>query len=478
MPPAPTAILPSATETTVAPAWLGRWPARALIAIAVVATLAPVVVVARAVALYARNFPWWDQWGLIAWMVEVTGGRLPLDALWVQVNEHRIPVALLLQGAVAWWTRWDVRGDAWTNVGLGVGSLLALVGLARRSLVGPAALASSPIFAALVFSPIASTTWTAAWTTPTFAATFFATLTARLAAGAPSWPRLAAMTVAAGLGALSFGSGLVLLVLLPAVWLAMPGTPPRRRAAQTLVALAAAVALVGMYFVGWYPRWGVPPPVFHPDRASEYVAYVLAYVGGATGPRDIATAWAWGRAMLVAAAVAIVLLWWRAPSCRPALVPWTLLVLYALGAGCITAYGRLDDGRTTAMLPRYVPTAGLFAVGVTAIVALAVTEVHARSRLAAAALAVVLVFPLAAAARRFADAARGGLGDIAIVSRRIDVKASCLRACATATDACLAGACWDVGVARRLCPLMERARIGPFRAATVEPRIASDRPSS
>jgi hypothetical protein len=31
------------------------------------------VIVTRAVALYARNFPWWDQWGLVPFMAEVTG---------------------------------------------------------------------------------------------------------------------------------------------------------------------------------------------------------------------------------------------------------------------------------------------------------------------------------------------------------------------------------------------------------------------
>jgi len=332
----------------------------------------------------------------------------------------------------------------------------------------------SPLFAALVFSPIAGTSWTAAWTTPTFCATFFATLTARLAAGAPSWPRLASMMVTAAMSALSFGSGMVLVLLLPAAWLAMPGTPARRRVAQALVACAGGVALVWVYFVDWYPRPGVPPPVFHPDRAGAYLQYALVYVGGAAGSREVLEARAWGGAMLATAALAGVALWWLTPAHRRALVPWMLLLLYGFGAGGITAYGRLDVGLPTALLPRYVPTAGLCVAGVAAVLALAVTTLHARSRLAATALAIVLAFALGVSGLSFVDAARAGLRDMAFISRRIDKRAACLRSCATATDACLDGVCWDLAVARRFCPLLERARIGPFRVPRAEPHVASD----
>jgi hypothetical protein len=307
-----------------------------------------------------------------------------------------------------------------------------------------------------------------------FTATFLATVTARLTAGTPTWPRLAATLVAATAGALSFGTGLVLVVLLPVMWLVLPGAPPVRRAVQAAVALAAGAALVWIYFIGWYPRPGMPPPVFHPGRTSTYVEYALAYVGGAAGFHPMRRASTWGAFMLAAATLATVVLWWRRPQRRGALVPWVFLVLYGLASGFVTAYGRLDNGMFTAHLPRYVPTAGLFAAGVTGVVALAVAELYARSRLAATVAMVVLAFPLVQATRGFVGASRAGLAEMSEVSRRIDQRATCLRTCATATDGCLGLLCFDVRVARGFCPLMERARIGPFRNTTAGGRVASD----
>src|SRR6185295_14444374 len=139
------------------------------------------------------------------------------------------PIANFLQGTIAWVTRWDIRGDAWTNVAIGIASLAALGALAVRTLGRTEAAWIMLACSALVFSPIAGTSWTAGWITPAFLAAFFAALLAwELARSRGSWLDLVGMVLTATAGALSFGSGMILVVLLPLALLVTPGATERR----------------------------------------------------------------------------------------------------------------------------------------------------------------------------------------------------------------------------------------------------------
>jgi hypothetical protein len=428
-----------------------------------IATLAAPAAIAAAVWAHARNVPWWDQWGLVPFMAEATQGRFPPNALWAEVNEHRIPVAMLLQGAIAWATRWDVRGDAWANVGVALGGLAALLALARRTLGRTEAAWVGLACSVLVFSPVAGVSWTAGWITPAFLAAALAALLAwLLARSRGTWLDLVVQVLVAGAGALSFGSGMLLVVLLPVAVLLRPG-PLERRTLHALVAGGAGAALVWIYFRGWVPRPGHPPPVFHADRLDEYAQYALAYVGGAVGAAGLPAAQTWGGSVLVVLGAAGSWLWSRGPDLRAALVAWGLLALFGLGNGLVTAYGRLDNGAHTALLPRYAPTAGLFVASVAAVLAMLTGDLRRRSRAGAIAVILAIAVGVGLAGRPFAAASRRGFDQMASLARRLDAATPCLDSCAAATDRCLARICWDANVARRFCPLLERGRIGPFR---------------
>jgi hypothetical protein len=440
---------------------------RALAVAGTLAIVVPPVALAVLVASYARNLPWADQWGLVPFMTQATQGRFPSAYLWYQVNEHRIPAALLLQGAVAWCTRWDVRFDAWTNVAIAVGSLCALAALARRTL-RPTAPDAVPwvaaACAALVCSPAGGISWTAAWITPAYLAALAATLVATLVAGANgSWTRVAAMMLCAGIGALAFGSGMLLLMLLPAAILAMPGPPLARRALQAaLVALCGAL-LIYVYFIGWRPRPGMPPPVFRADRWLDYVRYALAYLGVGIGVLEHHRAQTYGLALFDVLIAATVWLALQRPDLRAALVPWWMLALFALGNGFVTAYGRLGNGLGTSTLPRYIPTSTLFAASTVAVATLAIADVLRRSRALGSALLVAGLLLALFGAARYRDGARTGIADIARTAMWSDRALACLTSCAAATDECLQSLSVGMRVTRQTCETLEHARIGPFR---------------
>jgi hypothetical protein len=203
--------------------------------------------------------------------------------------------------------------------------------------------------------------------------------------------------------------------------------------------------------------------VFHADRLGEYVLYALGYVGGAVGARSLPEARIWGAGMLATLLPAIVWLWSSRIDVRRALVPWGLLTLFGLGNAFVTSYGRLDNGAHTALLPRYAPTAGLFVASVVAVTAMLTSDVRTRSRAAGHVLLVAVALVVLVAGRTFTIASRAGFDQMAALAARLDAQAPCFASCATATDACLARICWDAKVARTMCPMLERARIGPFR---------------
>jgi hypothetical protein len=274
--------------------------------------------------------------------------------------------------------------------------------------------------------------------------------------------RLLALLACATVGALAFGSGMMLLVLLPLASLAVPA-PPARRAVNAVVAAAWAAMLLGLYFHDWHPRFGMPPPEYRPDRTLEYVRYALAYVGGATGTRDLLVAPAWGLGMVLALVAASAWLHAKRPDLRPAVLPWLVLAAYGLGNGFVTSYGRLVNGAHTALLPCYLPTASLFVVAVVAVLTLLIADLFGRSRPLAALLLAGLVAALGVAGSQQLNAARVGIREMQEIAGRLDRARACLGSCATTQDACLASICFSAEVARRFCPLLERARIGPFR---------------
>jgi len=441
---------------------------RALAVAGTLAIVVPPVVLGGLVARHARNLPWADQWGLVPFMAEATHGRFPPAYLWYQVNEHRIPTALLLQGAVAWCTRWDVRFDAWTNVVIAVGSVCALAALVRRTLrpMAPDAVPwVAAVCAALVCSPAAGVSWTAAWITPAFLAALAAALLAALVAGGTgSWPRLAAMVLCAAGGALAFGSGMLLLVLLPAAVLAMPGPPLARRALQATAAAVCGGLLIHVYFIGWRPRPGMPPPVFHANRWLDYGRYALAYLGAGIGVLEYDAAKQCGLVLAGVMAAATAWLALRRPDLRASLVPWWMLALFGLGNGLVTAYGRLDNGIGTSTLPRYIPTGAVFAASTAAVATLAVADVVRRTRALGGVLLAVGLLLVLVAAGRYRDGAREGIADMARTARSADRVAPCLTSCAAATDDCLRSlSVGGMHVTRQSCATLEGARIGPFR---------------
>jgi hypothetical protein len=375
------------------------------IALAALASVPPAVIV-LCVARHARNVPYWDQWGLVPFMADVAHGRLPIEYLRIQVNEHRIPLTLVVQGVVSWATRWDVRFESWMNVVAALATLVALGALARRTvgavdgrtrdaLGAPAVWGLVVVCSAFVFSPAGGSNWTWGSLNATyFAALAAATLAWQVAAWRPTIAATARLGAFAAAGALAFGTGVILLLLVPAALLLHGRSSLHERAPHAVATALWAAAAIGLYCIGWQPRFGHRPPVMHWDRLADYVRYSLGYVGGVARPPTFADALGAGVDLVVLLVAGSAWLVYRhGDAARIALVGWWLLAAYSLGNGALTAFGRLDSGGfATATFDRYLPTASFFAIGTAGVSTLAVRGLWMRKRsLGLAALALVAV---------------------------------------------------------------------------------------
>jgi hypothetical protein len=442
-----------------------RWPRLAGVA-ARVLTFVPPLLVVSAVARHARNVPWKDQWGVVPFMADASRGTLRWSALWDQVNEHRIPVAMALQGLLAWWTRWDVRYEAWADVVIAGATLVLLAGLVRRTFVREAPAAAPWMVVAcsvITFSLAGGINWIWGSMAPAYLSALAAAgLAWGLAGWRGTWMQTGGLVLWAIAGALSFGAGVCLVVLLPAALALTPTAPRAVRARHARASGAAAAILLVAYFVGWHPRVGEPPPTMHWDRLGEYVRYVLAYLGAGLGSSVLDVAFASGVALAVVFVVASAVVLRRGTDTRAASMPWLVLAAYTAVNGVLTAYGRLDNGLFTAAFVRYRPTAAYFPLATLALATLATAAAWHRSRVAGGVATVVLAFSISAAVPVIVTGSEVGADVMARLTIQLDVGATCLPQCATAPDMCLLYLCWSADVARQMCPIMSAARIGPF----------------
>ncbi|HXJ33080.1 MAG TPA: hypothetical protein VMS22_03500 [Candidatus Eisenbacteria bacterium] len=425
----------------------------------------PPLAIALLVARHARNVPWKDQWGVIPFIVAVERGEVRPAMLWSQVNEHRIPVALALHGLLGWWTRWDVRYEAWLDVVLAALTMLALAGLAWRTIGERAPMAGAIVTlgcSIVTFSLTGGINWTWGAMLPAYLAALAATMLAwQLAAWTGTWPRTIVLAACATAGALSFGAGVVLVVLLPVALVLMRSVPLRRRLAHAIAATTWAVALIAVYFVGWRPRVGEPQPVMHWDRLADYARYAVTYVGAGITTFDLGEGLVTG--IVLCAVLTLSSAWlWRRRELRAAVVPWWLLAAYSAVNAAITAFGRLDNGLFTALFVRYLPTASLFLVATMALAALATATLWHASQRAATVAVSLLAFGLATATPLYVRTARKATENMGVLALQLEAGAACLPTCATAADDCLLLMCWSADVARQMCPLMAAAKIGPF----------------
>lgn len=437
-----------------------------LVAAVVAVGLPPLLVLIDLLARWSVAVPAWEEWGLGGMLAALLDGRLGLADLWRPHNEHRPLVSRVLLLGLAWSSGWEVSWALAANVVVQTASYLLFalvaVGGARRT----ERVAMLPSVAAcgwLLFSPVQWENWMWGWQLAIFAMVCACALAALgVARWRGGWLGAGAVWLAAGAAALSFASGLALVVALPLVLAVHPAAQGRRWRVATLSGALAGALLVA-YVVDLPPGSSRRPPPIDP-RAEWYLAgyYVLAYLGAPLGA-GVASATAWGAAGLALLAVGWLALP-RAERRAPAVLAWMLVAMVAVGSACLTATGRGGYGIHGALLSRYTSIGTLLWVSL-AFLWNHLLALRLRTPLVprtSVALAAVTAAVGALAVAGYRDTAAAGTARTIAHRLVLTEQRECARGLDRAPASCIERLFRDPDVVRAAVPLGARG-IGPLR---------------
>ena len=347
--------------------------------------LVPALLLFRAVDRNAVNVPVWDDWQFVSLVEKVHGGEIPWSELPAPHDEHRLLLPRILIVASLLLSGGNYRVQCFISVGVMVILSLALLSLLRRTL-GAGRIATPFVWGLanlVLFSPIQLHNWL--W--PMQLAYFlpFGFMALCLAAfysdrGADA--RLALCGVCAWAASYSFINGLLLWpVMLPAILRDRRWTSGREKRLFAGAWLASAALVAALYFHGllentadiyYQPGLEGPPgservpatietlrmleqqPLATLARAAQFIVtmYGNAISRGFSVSDPVALSAVCG-AVLLAVGVGLWLALSRSRRLEGAAYAWTSLLLYAFLTAGLVSVGRLWDGPTRPLTPRY-----------------------------------------------------------------------------------------------------------------------------
>ncbi len=317
------------------------------------AALAPPLLLALCVWLWAVDVLNWDEWTIWVGVLEkLQAGTLSLADLVVQQNEQRNLAARLFGLLLLPATGLNRLPECLLNIALAGLGLLCAARLYARTAEEHALPAPLLPLSLLSFSLLQWESFSVGINSSVLLPPLGMWAGAALAAGpALTWGRLCGMVLVGVIPSFCFVNGLFFwLCLAPVVALrAQEG-----RAAKTAVFLLAGAAAWALYFHGYSAPAHHPSPLAAFTRPLQTLGYFLAYLGGAlVGDKNLLPL------ALLAGAAGLWLLWLAA---RPALknraelvrlAPWLAVAAFSLLSAGATALGRSGFGLGHALESRY-----------------------------------------------------------------------------------------------------------------------------
>lgn len=315
------------------------------------------------IGLYGVDIPFWDQWSYVVKIQRFYEGTLAFRELFEQHNEHRIFFPLLIMLPLMSLSDWNIWYELGANVVLGVGIFLVIFRqfdrtfrLASHALT----LFVSFLVSILTFSTSQFENWLWGWQIQIFLNVLMVCLGFSYLSTLAQHKQNFVYAILCGVVAVfSFANGMAYW-LIGFLFILIAKLSLKQKAVYASIWLAIFVLLAGFYFYDYHKPVGHPPLSYALTHLSEYVQYVLVYLG-----RPIVSSYPEAMSFsLVALVIQGYVLWlmyrtkyWQE---NPAVTAFLGMSLYALMSASITGLGRVSFGLGQAITSRYVTISNLF----------------------------------------------------------------------------------------------------------------------
>lgn len=321
------------------------------------ALLAPPLVLAACLLLWAAEVLNWDEWLIWADVLEkLQGGTFgPLDLI-VQNNEQRSAIVRLLGLAFFPLFRLDRAPELAMIFLMAAGCVFLAARLYRQSFPETQDRRALAVFSLLGFSLVQWETFSVGINTSVVLPVLGLWAGVCLAWGKErlSWARLAGLALLGLLPSFSFANALFSWPCLAPLVALRAGS--RRRAWTMTVLWLAFGALVWVAYFTGYAKPGHHPPLFATLLSPVSLGtYFVAYLGGALAvDRNLLPlALLAGAFALFALAVLVRAAWKGGDEARASLWPWLCVAAFTLLTASATAVGRSGFGPAQALASRY-----------------------------------------------------------------------------------------------------------------------------
>ncbi len=317
---------------------------------------------------YGYDTPYWDEWAKLPLVMKAFDGTIRLSDYWTLINEHRVFIPNLILIPLAKATHWNLYWELLvTLVSATLAFAIFVIMILRweKKYDRHGTLWVVPLTALLWYSFSQHNVWT--WGLHAMIAItllFTVAMIALLSVEEISWRVLFGAALCAFAASLSFGTGV-------ATWgagLAMLGLHVIRSPKDGLIKAGVWLLLIAVAMAVYFIDYESTPAnlsarsAFH--APSQYLLYVVAYLGGALSPFSGTLALCFGPIILLVLVQIVVAQYTRSKPI-PEYARFAFgAAMMALGCGALTALKQWPEGYAHAVSSRYLPWSTLAWVGV------------------------------------------------------------------------------------------------------------------
>lgn len=312
-------------------------------------SLLPILYVGFYIYRFGLNFPFYDQWGVVAHLMDRYAGKMSFFTLMSQANEHRPFFPRLIWLALAQITNYDVRVELWVNLFifliLFIFFILQAIKTWRSSGIKEPWMII-PLLALLLFNLGQYESWLQGIQTLMFLGIACMIMGFFLLAENPDGWRNFWLSLLLGIIAhYSMVSGMMYWVIGMGIIIF---SPHRFKTTKIIIWLLIASICILFYFQGWKSKLLDTAYIF--NHLSDFFIFIINFLGA---PVNATPHWAWLFGCIGSITILYTFIVLVKTNQWKQVLPYLAIILFILINALITSTGRITLGIEQARVSRY-----------------------------------------------------------------------------------------------------------------------------